>query len=240
VVDELVVTEEGLVTREHVEVHGHVPNGASEHVKLPSIDFPADIPELQVIQSPDEDEKTEAVDIVTTPSGPSRTLPRPSTRTRTLSSHDPFTHARRSSIFSLNSPGSAAPVPVSVGLGTTSTSSSYAQFPSVDEPEGSTDGCYTPTHVSARQRMASHVDGSDVGTIGRKDSANMYRHLRTLSTVSIYESAARPGGLEAVAPIGKLVGAVKTAGAEGPPSTPPDELVAEDQSEKSSPGHPSG
>jgi hypothetical protein len=121
VVDELVVTQEGLVTKEFAEAHSHIPKEASEHVREPAIAFPADVPELQVTQSPDEDEKAEAEDIVTTPGGPSyssATFPRPRARTRTLSSHDPFTHARRSSIFSLNSPGSAAPMPLSVGLGT--------------------------------------------------------------------------------------------------------------------------
>jgi len=234
-----VVTQDGLVTKEFAEAHGHIPKGASEHVREPAIAFPADVPELQVTQSPDEDERAEAEDIVTTPGGPSyssATLPRPRARTRTLSSHDPFTPARRSSIFSINSPSSAAPVPVSVGLGTTSTAGSYAQFPSDDI---SADRCYTPTTIPMRQRRTSQVDGSDLGTIGRKDSANMHRHLRTLSTVSIYESTTRPGGLEAVAPIGKLVGVVKTAGAEGLPSTPPEELVAEDKSEKSSPRQPS-
>jgi hypothetical protein len=233
-----VISPEDLVTKGSAEAH---PNKASEHVREPSIACPADVPELQVTQSPDEDEKAEAEDTVTTPGGlsyTSATLPRPSARTRTLSSHDPFTHARRSSIFSLNSPSSVAPVPVSVGLGTASAASSYAQFPSVEEPEDSTDRCYTPTSIPVRQRRTSHVDACDSGTIGRRDSANMHRHLRTLSTVSIYESASRPGGLEAVAPIGKLVGVVKTAGAEGLPSTPPEELVAEDKSEKSSPDLP--
>ena len=242
-VDELVVPQEGLVTKAFAEAHGHIPKETSEHVREPAIAFPADVPELQVTQSPDEDEKAEAEDIVTTPDGPSyssTTLPRPRprARTRTLSSHDPFTHARRSSIFSIHSPGSAAPVPVSVGLGTASTAGSFAQFPSVEDSEDSTDRCYTPTTIPMRQRLTSQVDG-DSGTIGRKDSANAIRHLRTLSTVSIYESASRPGGLEAVAPIGKLVGVVKTAGAEGLPSSPPEELVAEDKSEKSSPGQPS-
>jgi len=240
VVDDLVVTQEGLVTKEFAKAHGHAPK-ASEHAREPAVAFPADVPDLQVTQSPDEDEKAEEEDIVSTPGGPSyssATLPRPRARTRTLSSHDPFTHARRSSIFSLNEPSSAAPVPVS-GSGTASSTGSYAQFPSVEDPEGSTDRCHTPTTRPVRQRLTSQVDGCDLGTIGRKDSANIYRHLRTLSTVSIYESAARPGGLEAVAPIGKLVGVVKTAGAEGPASTPPEELVAEDKSEKSSPRQPS-
>lgn len=240
VVDELVVTQEGLVTKEFAEAHGHTPKEASEHAREPAIAFPVDVPDLQVTQSPDEDEKAEEEDIVTTPGGPSyssATLPRPRARTRTLSSHDPFTHARRSSIFSLHSPSSAVPVPISVGPGTASTTGSYAQFPSAEEPEGSTDRCYTPTTIPVRQRLMSQ--DCDLGTIGRKDSTNVYRHLRTLSTVSIYESAARPGGLEAVAPIGKLVGVVKTAGAEGLPSTPPEELVAEDKSEKSSPAQPS-
>lgn len=242
-VDELVVTKEGLVTKEFAEAHGHILKEAPEHVRDPAIAFMADVPELQVTRSPDEDEKAEAEDIVTTPdrrSYSSATLPLPRARTRTLSSHDPFTHARRSSIFSINSPSSAVPVPISVGLGTASTAGSFAQFPSVEEPEGPTDRCYTPTTIPVRQRLTSQVDASDSGTIGRKDSANAYRHLRTLSTVSIYESASRPGGLEAVAPIGKLVGVVKTAGAEGLPSTPPEELVAEGKSGKSSsPGQPS-
>jgi len=51
-----------------------------------------------------------------------------------------------------------------------------------------------------------------------------YRHLRTLSTVSIQENGARPGGLAAIAPIGKYVGAAKTAGADAPPSSPPTDL----------------
>lgn len=241
-VDELVVTQEGLVTKEFAEAHGHIPKEASEHVREPAITFPVDLPDLQVIQSPDADEKAEEGDIVSTPGRPSyssATLPRPRTRTRTLSSHDPFTHARRSSIFSLNSPGTTAPVPVSVGPGTASTTGSYAQFPLTEEPEGSTDHCHTPGTIPVRQRLTSQADGYDSGTIGRKDSANMYRHLRTLSTVSIYESAARPGGLEAVAVIGKLVGVAKTPGAEGLPSTPPEELAAEDKSEKSSPAQPS-
>ena len=240
--DELVVTQEGLVTKEFAEAHGHTPKEASEHVREPAIAFPADVPDLQATQSPDEDEKAEEADIITTPGRPpysSATFPRPHARTRTLSSHDPFTHARRSSIFSLNSPSTATTVPVSVGPGTASTTGSYAQFPSIEESEGSADRCYTPTTIPVRQRLTSQVDGCDSGTIGRKDSANVYRHLRTLSTVSIYESAARPGGLEAVALIGKLVGVVKTPGAEGLPSTPPEELAAEDKSEKSSPAQPS-
>ena len=130
-------------------------------------------------------------------------------------------------------------MPVSIGPGTASTTDSYAQFPLTDEPEGSIDYGYTPTTIPVRQRLTSQADGCDLGTIGRKDSANTYRHLRTLSTVSIYESAARPGGLEAVAVIGKLVGVAKTPGAEGLPSTPPEELAAEDKSEKSSPAQPS-
>lgn len=236
------VTQEGLVTKEFAEAHGHTPKEVSEDVREPAIAFPTDVPDLQVTHSPDEDEKAEEEDIVATPGGPSyssATLPRPRARTRTLSSHDPFTHARRSSIFSISTPGSAMPVPVSVGPGTASTTGSYAQFPLVDEPEGSIDHCGTPTTIPVRQRLTSQVDGCDLGTIGRKDSANIYRHLRTLSTVSIYESAARPGGLEAVAPIGKLVGVVKSAGAEGLASTPPEELAAEDKSEESSPAQPS-
>lgn len=232
------VTPEGLVTKEFAETHGHIPKEATEHVREPAIVF-SDVPELQVTQSPDEDDKAEARDFVNTPGGPSyssATVHPSFARTRTLSSHDPFTHARRSSIFSLNSPGSAAPVPVSGGLGTASTTRSYAEFPTVEDPEGSTDCCNTPTTIPVRQRLTSQGDGGDFGTIGRKDTANVYRHLRTLSTVSIYESAARPGGLEAVAPIGKLVGVAKTAGAEGPASTPPEELAAEEKSEKSPPG----
>jgi mitogen-activated protein kinase 7 len=65
--------------------------------------------------------------------------------------------------------------------------------------------------IPVRSRLSSMIDGSQ------------YRHLRTLSTVSIHESAARPGGLAAIAPIGKFVGA-KTGGADAPPSTPPTEL----------------
>lgn len=234
--------DELVVTKEFAEAHSHIPKDASEHVREPAITLSAGVPELQVTQSPDEDEKAEAGDTVTTSdrlSYSSTTLPRPRARTRTSSSHDPFTHARRSSIFSVNSPSSAAPVPISVGLGTASTAGSYAQFPSVEDPEGPTDRCNTPTTIPMRRRLTSQTDGGDSGTIGRKDSANAYRHLRTLSTVSIYESASRPGGLEAVAPIGKLVGVVKTAGAEGLASTPPEELVAEDKSEKSSSGQPS-
>ncbi|KAG8835562.1 hypothetical protein FRC17_002482 [Serendipita sp. 399] len=113
---------------------------------------------------------------------------------------DPFaTFGRRSSaIFG----GTYSPAP------TPSRASSFTQFPVLDEGESATPSVAVPV----RSRLPSMIDGSQ------------YRHLRTLSTVSIHENAARPGGLAAIAPIGKYVGAEKTTGVDGPPSTPPVEL----------------
>lgn len=129
----------------------------------------------------------------------SATIPRPR---RISHQADPYaTFSRRSSaIFASHSP--IAPM-----SGITS-GSSFAQFPVLEGADDLTPS--VPVHV--RSRVPSMADG---GT---------YRHLRTLSTVSIHETGARPGGLAAIAPIGKYVGAAKTAGADAPPSTPPHQL----------------
>ncbi|KAG8818494.1 hypothetical protein FRC19_010604 [Serendipita sp. 401] len=129
-------------------------------------------------------------------------IPRP----RKNSQHqDPFaTFSRRSSaIFG----GMHSPVPPNSAI-TPSRGSSFTYFPVLDEGDSATPSATIPV----RSRIPSMIDGSQ------------YRHLRTLSTVSIYENATRPGGLAAVAPIGKFVGAERTTGADGPPSTPPVEL----------------
>ncbi|KAG8772450.1 Mitogen-activated protein kinase [Serendipita sp. 397] len=129
-------------------------------------------------------------------------IPRP----RKNSQHqDPFaTFSRRSSaIFG----GMHSPAPPNSAI-TPSRGSSFTYFPVLDEGDSATPSATIPV----RSRIPSMIDGSQ------------YRHLRTLSTVSIYENATRPGGLAAVAPIGKFVGAERTTGADGPPSTPPVEL----------------
>jgi mitogen-activated protein kinase 7 len=131
-------------------------------------------------------------------------VPRP----RKISQHpDPYaTFNRRSSaIFG----ASYSPAASSVGLTPSNASSSFAQFPVLDENDDSTPSAVA---IPVRSRLPSMIDGGQ------------YRHLRTLSTVSIHENGARPGGLAAIAPIGKYVGATKTAGADAPPSSPPTDL----------------
>lgn len=137
-------------------------------------------------------------------------------RPRKLSQHaDPYgTFSRRSSaIFGANvGVGGLAqsPTPSGVGIFPGSNASSLAQFPVLDENEDTTPSVAVPV----RSRLPSIVDGGQ------------FRHLRTLSTVSIHEKAERPGGLAVFGAIGKLVGAQKTEGADGPPSTLPEELRA--------------
>lgn len=129
-------------------------------------------------------------------------VPRP----RKVSQHpDPFaTFNRRSSaIFG----ASHSPAASAIGINL-SNASSLAHFPVLDDNDEATPSAVA---IPVRSRLPSMIDGSQ------------YRHLRTLSTVSIHESGARPGGLAAIAPIGKYVG-VKTAGDDAPPSSPPTEL----------------
>ena len=129
-------------------------------------------------------------------------VPRP----RKVSQHpDPFaTFSRRSSaIFA----ASHSPAASTVGVAA-SNISSLAHFPVIDDNDEATPSAVA---IPVRSRLPSMIDGSQ------------FRHLRTLSTVSIHETGARPGGLAAIAPIGKYVGA-KTGGADAPPSSPPTEL----------------
>ncbi|CAG7847045.1 Mitogen-activated protein kinase spm1 Short=MAP kinase spm1; AltName: Full=MAP kinase pmk1 [Serendipita indica DSM 11827] len=130
-------------------------------------------------------------------------IPRP----RKVSQHpDPFaTFSRRSSAI-FGGP-QYSPVVSSAG-GNASQTSMLAYFPVLDETDDPTPSVAVPV----RSRMPSMADGSH------------FRHLRTLSTVSIHENGARPGGLSAVAPIGRFIGAQKTGGADAPPSSPPSEL----------------
>jgi hypothetical protein len=119
---------------------------------------------------------------------------------------DPYaTFSRRSSAI-FGGP-SHSPAASTVNL-TPSRVPSFAHFPVLDDGDEPTPSVAVPV----RSRLPSMVDGGH------------YRHLRTLSTVSIQENAGRPGGLAAIAPIGKYVGAAKTAGADAPPSSPPTEL----------------
>lgn len=127
-------------------------------------------------------------------------IPRPA---RTSYNDTYGTFSRRSSaIFASQSPvsGNHAPIP--------SNSSYFAQFPTLEANDDTTPSIAVPV----RSRVPSMVDGSQ------------FRHLRTLSTVSIHESGSRPGGLAAIAPIGKFVGAAPSAGADAPPSTPPTKI----------------
>ena len=130
-------------------------------------------------------------------------IPRP----RKTSQHpDPFaTFSRRSSAI-FGGP-QYSPVVSSAG-GNASQASMLTYFPVLDETDDPTPSVAVPV----RSRMPSMADGSH------------FRHLRTLSTVSIHESAQRPGGLSAVAPIGRFIGAQRTSGADAPPSSPPSEL----------------
>ncbi|PVG04896.1 putative mitogen-activated protein kinase MpkA [Serendipita vermifera] len=130
-------------------------------------------------------------------------IPRP----RKISQHpDPYaTFSRRSSAIFGNP--SHSPAASTVNL-TPSRQPSFAHFPVLDDGDEPTPSVAVPV----RSRLPSMVDGGQ------------YRHLRTLSTVSIQENAGRPGGLAAIALIGKYVGAAKTAGADAPPSSPPAEL----------------
>lgn len=181
----------------------------SLHHPVPSVTEP--IPE-EVESEESNDESTDGSSLSSLPSAPPPETPRPMAvtptheiaatmpRPRKISQHpDPFaTFSRRSSaIFGVGH----SPHPSTANNNISST-----HFPTLDDGDE-----LTPSTVQVRSRLPSTIDG------------NQYRHLRTLSTVSIHESAARPGGLAAIAPIGKFVGA-KAGGADAPPSTPPTEL----------------
>ncbi|KIM34236.1 hypothetical protein M408DRAFT_325692 [Serendipita vermifera MAFF 305830] len=161
----------------------------------PSKYHPESRPELPV--------STPSVSVILDDDAP---LPPAVPRPRKVSQHpDPYaTFNRRSSaIFA----ASHSPAVSTVG-GTPSNTSSLAYFPVIDDGDDITPSAFV---IPVRSRLPSMIDGSQ------------YRHLRTLSTVSIHETGARPGGLAAIAPIGKYVGA-KTGSADAPPSSPPTQL----------------
>lgn len=142
----------------------------------------------------------------------------PAVRRRTVTSDPVVTYARRSSILqpsrqgsTYNSPGPMHQRPPSFSEG------AVVEEPGSLLPQGSIAFPSQGYVVPARSRTGSTVGGEYTRKL-----------LRTLSTVSIHESAkGLPGGLGEIAPIGKFIVEGQTTGADAPPSEMPREFVTE-------------
>ncbi|KAF5388652.1 hypothetical protein D9757_004811 [Collybiopsis confluens] len=139
----------------------------------------------------------------------------PSSNNVPVTSADPVvSYARRSSIMQPIRQGSTFSTPFPSSQHVASYSESSVTFPSRGE-------AYV---VPARSRTGSIAGGGEVG--GR-------RLLRTLSTVSIYESAeGLAGGLADLAPIGKYIVDRQTTGADAPASEMPRDFGIDEETEE--------
>ena len=130
------------------------------------------------------------------------------------------TYARRSSILQPSRRGSSYTSPLP-----SSHVPTFTEGPTHAEPGSTGPGSVTfPSQgyvVPARSRTASTVGGEYTRKL-----------LRTLSTVSIHESAeGLPGGLAEIAPIGKYIMERRETEADAPPSEMPREFGIEEASE---------
>lgn len=153
-------------------------------------------------------------------------IPRPRSITSASAADPVVTYARRSSILQPSRQGSTfnSPQPTHQKL------PSFTESPMQAEPQLPPGSIAFPTQgyvVPARSRTGSTVGGE----VTRK-------LLRTLSTVSIHESAeGLAGGLGQIAPIGKFIVERQTTGADAPPSEMPRDfgLNEEDEDEHREP-----
>lgn len=218
--------ESGRRAGSHASVHDYVQGHTAEPdviVESPEAERPPSAVPTEIDEpSTDTEKKTPQREGSLIPA---QTMPFPRPRSITsVSATDPVvTYARRSSILQPSRQGSTfnSPQPAHPKLPPFTESPTQTELAHL--PPGS---IAFPTQqgyvLPARSRTGSTVGGEAVTR----------RLLRTLSTVSIHESAeGLAGGLAQIAPIGKFIVERQTTGADAPPSEMPKDFGLDETSD---------